>query len=115
MRNLNSLGNIFFQAIISLVINAKLSDSLCGTKVFKKSQVKKILEWQKLLKIKDPFGDFDFIFSAAFSGNKIVEYPIHYRARVYGSTQISRFKDGFRLLFYFINSFIVFNSSKNIK
>ena len=115
MRNLNSLGNIFFQAIISLVINAKLSDSLCGTKVFKKSQVKKILEWQKLLKIKDPFGDFDFIFSAAFSGNKIVEYPIHYRARVYGSTQISRFKDGFRLLFYFINSFIIFNSSKNIK
>tara|TARA_B100001113_G_scaffold46694_1_gene33343 strand:+ start:16270 stop:17586 length:1317 start_codon:yes stop_codon:yes gene_type:complete len=115
MRNLNSLGNIFFQAIISLVINSKLSDSLCGTKVFKKSQIKKILEWQNLLKIKDPFGDFDFIFSAAFSGNKIVEYPIHYRARVYGSTQISRFKDGFRLLFYFINSFIVFNSSKNIK
>ena len=32
---INSLGNIFFQAIISLVINAKLSDSLCGTKVFK--------------------------------------------------------------------------------
>ena len=115
MRNLNSLGNIFFQAIISLVTNSKLSDSLCGTKVFKKSQIKKILEWQNLLKIKDPFGDFDFIFSAAFSGNKIVEYPIHYRARVYGSTQISRFKDGFRLLFYFINSFIVFNSSKNIK
>ena len=46
---------------------------------------------------------------------KIVEYPIHYRARVYGSTQISRFKDGFRLLLYFINSFIVFNSSKNIR
>ncbi len=115
MRNLNSLGNIFFQAIISLVINTKLSDSLCGTKVFKNSQIKKILDWQDLLKIKDPFGDFDFIFSAAFSGNKIVEYPIHYRARVYGSTQISRFKDGFRLLLYFINSFIVFNSSKNIR
>ena len=51
---------------------------------YSNSQIKNF-DWQDLLKIKDPFGDFDFIFSAAY-GNKIVEYPIHYRARVYGST-----------------------------
>ena len=37
MRKLNSIGNLFFQYIISIVISNKLTDSLCGTKVFKKN------------------------------------------------------------------------------
>ena len=53
----------------------------------------------------DPFGDFDLLFSAAFTGDKIIEYPIHYRTRTYGKTQISRFKDGFKLIVYLIKSF----------
>ena len=113
MRKLNNIGNIFFQFIISIVISNKLTDSLCGTKVFKKELIESLYKWQKLLKIKDPFGDFDLIFSAAYSGNKIVEYPIHYKSRVYGSTQISRFRDGFKLLIYFINSLLVFKTSNN--
>ena len=56
--------------------------------------------------------DFDFIFSAAYSGQKILEYPVHYRSRTYGSTQISRFRDGWKLLVYFINSLYRFNVSK---
>ncbi len=115
MRKLNSVGNLFFQYIISIVISNKLTDSLCGTKVFKKELIGHMSEWNNGLFIKDPFGDFDFIFSAAYSGNKILEYPVHYKARVYGTTQISRFSDGIKLLFYFLNSLIVFNSSKNVK
>lgn len=113
MRKLNNFGNLFFQFIISIVINNKLTDSLCGTKVFKKSSIDNLLKWQHRLIAKDPFGDFDFLFSAAYSGAQILEYPVHYKARSYGSTQISRFSDGVKLLLYFINSFIVFNSSKN--
>jgi len=115
MRKLNSIGNLFFQYIISIVISTKLTDSLCGTKVFKKDLINQMSEWKSSLFIKDPFGDFDFIFSAAYSGHKILEYPVHYRARVYGTTQISRFSDGIKLLFYFINSLIMFNISKNDK
>jgi len=115
MRKLNSIGNLFFQYIISIVISTKLTDSLCGTKVFKKDLINQMSEWKSSLFIKDPFGDFDFIFSAAYSGHKILEYPVHYRARVYGTTQISRFSDGIKLLFYFINSLIMFNISKNVK
>ena len=115
MRKLNNLGNLFFQLIISVVINKKLTDSLCGTKVFKKTSIEHLHSWSKNLIVKDPFGDFDFLFSAAYSGEKILEYPIHYKARVYGTTQISRFYDGFKLLFYFFNSFFIFNSSKNVK
>ncbi len=111
MRFLNNIGNIIFQFLISIVIRQKLTDSLCGTKVFKKSYLEFLTRWRSSKKIKDPFGDFDFIFSAAFSGQKILEYPVHYRTRKYGKTQISRFRDGWKLLFYFVSSFIKFNSS----
>lgn len=33
------------------------------------------------MKIVDPFCDFDLIFSTAYSGLKILEYPVHYRSR----------------------------------
>ena len=61
----------------------------------------------------DPFGDFDFLFSAAYYGEKISEYPVHYKARIYGKTQINRFRDGFKLIYYFFKSFSKFNSSIN--
>ena len=112
MRTINTLGNKVFQFLISIVIGQKLTDSLCGTKVFKKSNLEKIYNWQNILKSKDPFGDFDLIFSAAFAGDKILEYPAHYRARIYGETQISRFRDGFKLIKYFLESFYLFNFSK---
>jgi len=112
MRTINTLGNKIFQFLISLVIKQKLTDSLCGTKVFKKSSLIKIKYWQNSLSSKDPFGDFDLIFSAAYAGDKILEYPVHYRARVYGETQISRFRDGFKLIRYFLESYYLFNISK---
>ena len=46
----------------------------------------------------DPFGDFDLLFGAAKLGLKIVELPIHYKARTYGDTNISRWKHGVILL-----------------
>ena len=80
--------------------------------LIRKEDIDKIYSWQKRMKSKDPFGDFDLIFSAAYSGNKILEYPVHYRARVYGETQISRFRDGYKLIIYFLESFYYFNFSK---
>ena len=112
MRTINTFGNKIFQFLISLVIRQRLTDSLCGTKVFKKSNINKIKTWQDTLSSRDPFGDFDLIFSAAYAGDKILEYPVHYRARVYGETQISRFRDGFKLIKYFIESYYLFNISK---
>ena len=113
MRRINNIGNILFQFVISYIINQKLTDSLCGTKVFKRNLVSKIYEWQNILRTKDPFGDFDLIFSSAYFGNKILEYPVHYRSRIYGETQISRFKDGFKLIIYLLESTIKLNTSKN--
>ena len=112
MRYINKKGNIFFQFIVSLIIGKKLTDSLCGTKVFKKEFMNKVVWWQDKYKIKDPFGDFDLIFTAAITGEKIAEYPVHYKSRTYGTTQIKRFRDGFKLIIYLLRSFLIFNSSK---
>jgi len=114
MRYINKIGNRVFQFLISKVINVPLTDSLCGTKVFRKEFIKNIWWWQKTYGLHDPFGDFDLLFSAAATGEKILELPVHYKSRVYGSTQISRFKDGFKLIKYMTKSYVIFNSSKSI-
>jgi len=58
----------------------------------------KIAEGRKYFGDFDPFGDFDLLFGASKLNLKIVEIPIKYRERTYGSTQISRFRHGLILL-----------------
>jgi len=111
MRYLNKLGNRVFQYIISKLTGVNLSDTLCGTKLFKKSNLDNLYNWQKKMKISDPFCDFDLIFSSAYSGAKILEYPVHYRKRKYGTTNISRFRDGWILILYLFNSLILLKTS----
>lgn len=111
MRSLNKIGNRIFQYLISKLIDVNLSDTLCGTKIFKKTSIQNLYSWQNKMKISDPFCDFDLIFSSAYSGGKILEYPVHYRSRKYGKTNISRFRDGWRLILYLINSLLLFKTS----
>jgi len=112
MRYINKIGNRSFQYVISKLIGINLSDTLCGTKLFKRSRIESLYSWQKRLIIADPFCDFDLIFSSAYSGAKILEYPVHYRSRTYGKTNISRFRDGWKLILYLFNSLLLFKSSK---
>lgn len=112
MRILNNYGNRIFQKLVSFFINEKITDTLCGTKVFKRDLIEKILIWDKSLKYKDPFGDFNFIFTASYQGEKIVDYPVHYRSRKYGKPQINRFRDGFTLFLNLLNSLVKINASK---
>jgi hypothetical protein len=46
----------------------------------------------------DPFGDFDLLFGAARLNLKIVDLPIRYRERTYGTTNIQRWRHGWLLL-----------------
>ena len=46
----------------------------------------------------DPFGDFDLLFGAARLGMKIMDLPIRYRERTYGTTNIQRWRHGWLLL-----------------
>ena len=75
--------------------------------------IKKIEKSFKYFGNFDPFGDFLLIFGAIKENLKIVELPIKYKKRVYGSTQISRFKHGFILLKMVIFSYFKFYLFKN--
>jgi SAM-dependent methyltransferase len=98
MRVLNMVANHAFAKTFSWLINQRVTDTLCGTKVLTSRNYSMIKEGREYFGNFDPFGDFDLIFGATKLNLKIVELPVRYADRSYGSTQISRFKDGLLLL-----------------
>jgi len=98
MRFLNYWANNAFAVIFSFLLNQTFTDTLCGTKVMSRSTYNEIVKNRAFFGDFDPFGDFDLIFGAAKLNKKILEVPIRYASRSYGSTQISRFSDGWLLL-----------------
>jgi hypothetical protein len=98
MRFLNLLANKFFAIAFSFVLGQRYKDTLCGTKVLTRANYKKLSANRSYFGDFDPFGDFDLIFGAARMGLKIIEIPITYRERVYGETNISRWRHGAILL-----------------
>jgi len=99
MRFLAILANFFFGVLLTWIIGQKIKDSLCGTKVLFKSDYDKIAKNRAFFGNHDPFGDFDLIFGAAKQNLKIVDMPVHYKNRKYGTTQINRFIHVWFLLF----------------
>ncbi|HEY2979628.1 MAG TPA: glycosyltransferase [Anaerolineales bacterium] len=98
MRGLNFLGNKFFGMAFSWLLGQPIKDTLCGTKVLWKQDYEQIAEHRSYFGDFDPFGDFDLLFGAAKLNRKIVDLPIRYRERTYGSTNISRWKHGWLLM-----------------
>jgi glycosyl transferase family 2 len=98
MRFLNHLANVFFAKSLSLVLGVKLGDSLCGTKLLARHDYERMVAWREHFGDFDPFGDFELLFPAAVLGLGVRDVPIRYRARTYGTTNISRFRHGGMLL-----------------
>jgi hypothetical protein len=98
MRFLNFLGNKFFSLAFSWLLGQPIKDTLCGTKVLWKKDYERIAANCSYFGDFDPFGDFDLLFGAAKLNLKIVEVPIRYRERTYGTTNISRWSHGWLLL-----------------
>ncbi len=98
MRFLNYLGNHFFSWAFTWLLEQRFKDTLCGTKVMFRTDYIKLTKNRAYFGDFDPFGDFDLLFGAHKLNLKIVEVPIRYRERTYGSTNISRFKHGVILL-----------------
>lgn len=93
MRTLNKFGNKFFSILFTWILGQRFKDTLCGTKVFFKSDYLKFNKFES-----DPFGDFELIFGAIGNNLKVIEIPVRYKERDYGSTNISRFRHGLMLL-----------------
>ncbi|HSY75521.1 MAG TPA: glycosyltransferase [Bacteroidia bacterium] len=98
MRFLNLLGNKFFSLTFSWLLDRPFKDTLCGTKVIFRDDYDRLKRNRTFFGEFDPFGDYDLLFGAYKLNLKMVEVPIRYKERTYGTTNISRFKHGFLLL-----------------
>jgi SAM-dependent methyltransferase len=98
MRFANLLGNKFFGLAFSWLLGQPVKDTLCGTKVLRRSDYVKLAANRAYFGEFDPFGDFDLLFGAAKLNLAIVDLPVRYRERTYGATNIQRWRHGLLLL-----------------
>jgi glycosyltransferase involved in cell wall biosynthesis len=98
MQFLNLIANKSFSIAFTWLLGQRFTDTLCGTKVLRRTDYERIKKGRAYFGDFDPFGDFDLIFGAAKLNLRCVDVPIRYAARTYGSTQISRFSHGMMLI-----------------
>ncbi|MDX2187414.1 MAG: glycosyltransferase [Opitutaceae bacterium] len=101
MQFLNMCANKFFGLSFSWLLGQPLKDTLCGTKAMTRKDYERIAANRHLFGEFDPFGDFDLLFGASNLSLKIRDIPVRYRERVYGTTNIQRWRHGlllFRML-----------------
>ena len=98
MQFLNRIANHTFSVLFTWLLNQRFTDTLCGTKVLSRAHYEVLKANRSYFGDFDPFGDFDLIFGSVKQNLKVVEIPIRYAARSYGTTQISRFRHGVLLL-----------------
>lgn len=98
MQFLNLCANKSFSMLFTWLIGQPLKDTLCGTKVLLREHYLEIVKNRDYFGDFDPFGDFDLLFGAGKANLKIVDIPIRYGERTYGTTNISRWKHGWLLL-----------------
>ena len=89
MKKFNFLGNSFFAFLFSILFKKKITDTLCGTKIFYKK------DWYNIKKdvsnwgAKDLWGDFDLLIGAYKNNLKILEVPVTYFDRTEGETKMT--------------------------
>ena len=99
MKFLNILGNKFFSVLFSYILNQKIKDTLCGTKVMWRKDYFRIKKFFGEFGPEDLWGDHVLIFGAAKINLKIIDLPIHYFDRVHGETKMTKvFGNGIRML-----------------
>jgi hypothetical protein len=99
MKFANEIGNKIFGLMFSFLLDQRIKDTLCGTKVLWRR------DWSRMEKklgtwgIQDLWGDYELLFGASKLHLEIIEVPVHYQERIYGVTKMTRvFANGLRML-----------------
>jgi len=99
MTTINMLGNKFFSVAFTYLLGQHVKDTLCGTKVLWRSDWERIKPMLGSWGIKDRWGDYELLFGTAKLNLKILDLPVHYQERIYGSTKMTRvFRNGLVML-----------------
>ena len=109
MRLLNFFGNIVFAAVFSFILRQKISDTLCGTKALWRKDYLKMKKYIGTWGIKDRWGDYELLFGAARLNLDILEIPVHYMERIYGTTKMkNRLANAWRMFRICMTAFLRF-------
>lgn len=99
MKFANLIGNKFFGMVFSFLLDQRIKDTLCGTKVFWRKDWLRMEPNLGTWGIQDLWGDYELLFGASKLQLEIVEVPVHYQERVHGVTKMTRvFSNGWRML-----------------
>ena len=99
MKFANIIGNKFFGRVFSFLLDQRIKDTLCGTKVLWRKDWEYIEMNLGMWGIKDLWGDYELLFGASKLHLEIVEVPVHYQERIHGVTKMTRvFSNGLRML-----------------
>jgi hypothetical protein len=92
-------GNRVFSWLFSYLLDQRVKDTLCGTKVLWREDWRRIERLLGSWGIADLWGDYELLFGAARLHLRIRDLPVHYQERVYGVTKMTRvFANGVRML-----------------
>lgn len=89
MKFLNFLGNKIFGILLTLIMEQRNTDTLCGTKAFFRKDLASVLRSGH-----DAWGDFDLLFEATRKKLQMAELPVHYKPRQRGYSKMKPFRDG---------------------
>ena len=99
MKFTNMLGNKFFSMLFSYLLNQRIRDTLCGTKVIWANDWRRLEPLIGTWGVDDRWGDYEVLFGAAKLHLRIIDLPVHYQERLYGSTKmVSVMRNGIRML-----------------
>jgi hypothetical protein len=99
MKVSNIIGNKFFGLLFSILLDQRIKDTLCGTKVLWRKDWLRLEPFLGSWGIKDLWGDYELLFGASKLHLEIVEVPVHYQERIHGVTKMTKvFSNGLRML-----------------
>jgi SAM-dependent methyltransferase len=90
MNGANMLGNKFFSVAFTYLLGQRVKDTLCGTKVLWRTDWERIKPMLGSWGTEDRWGDYELLFGAAKLNLKILDLPVHYQERIYGSTKMTK-------------------------
>ena len=106
MKFSNYIGNLFFSYFYSLILQQRVTDTLCGTKIIFRKDWGKIKKYIGKWGVKDKWGDFEILSGAKINMMRISEVPVNYKERLEGETKMTNtLLNGLRMLFICIVSF----------
>ncbi len=99
MKFANIIGNKFFGLAFSFLLDQRIKDTLCGTKVLWRKDWLRMEPSLGSCGMKDLWGDYELLFGASKLHLEIIEVPVHYQERIHGVTKMTRvFANGWRML-----------------